>query len=543
MDSDASIPLYPPRYRRGHLTQWQVKIGDMVRQGQVIGKMSQDQVSQALVHDIHSQHSGTVQELKAGVGDIIDSQSVIAILSSCRHLSDYKGLCTSCGADVSIARDNSGQPRTTLKVFGKQSLNVTKEGLECLKKSLGDELRSRRKLLLVLDLDHTLVHATVDPRAKACVDDKNTVEFRLSGRPHYVKLRPGTHSFLTNLHNYFDIQVFTWGVREYAERIVNALDPDGQVIKGRITARDDLEMELVNRRTPPQKQLERLIPVCRSMALIVDDSAGVWRDFRSNLIEIRKFIYFPIGCEYAHGRAGTSSFGAPDEVHGFEPAVLQNHEQDNVLAGIERILIQVHEQYFRSQNNTADVRKLLTDIKKQVLHGCEIAFTGIIPLGLDLQLSREVVVAQELGAVVVPDITLHTTHLIARSSASSTKIKEAGSIISRRQTAHALRHIVHIDWLSACAAHFVHVDEQEFNLGKYKSGDVSKVSHLDPSSIRVPDSPVTPPNLSAPSVEQDRNSKKRFRSGDSSASAESEGSADYHESDFERELDDFLTNS
>lgn len=75
-----------------------------------------------------------------------------------------------------------------MKVFGKQSLNVTTEGRLCLvrrkfrrtpfdicsgslssglaliKQKLADDLRRNLKLLLVLDLDHTVVHASVDPR-------------------------------------------------------------------------------------------------------------------------------------------------------------------------------------------------------------------------------------------------------------------------------------------------------------------------------------------------------------------------------------------
>lgn len=59
---------------------------------------------------------------------------------------------------------SSTETRETLTVFGKNSINITKEGLEVMRTRLADDLRSRRKLLLVLDLDHTIVHATVDSR-------------------------------------------------------------------------------------------------------------------------------------------------------------------------------------------------------------------------------------------------------------------------------------------------------------------------------------------------------------------------------------------
>ncbi|KMS94142.1 hypothetical protein BVRB_024380, partial [Beta vulgaris subsp. vulgaris] len=205
--------------------------------------------------------------------------------------------------------------------------------LALIKQKLASDLRRKQKLLLVLDLDHTVVHASVDPRAKACVDNVTGIEFELNNRTHYVKLRPGVHSFLECLNPFFDIQIFTWGTRQYAEMIVSALDPDGQTA--------------MHNKVPPQKQLERLLPVCESMALILDDSACVWRDLLPNLIEIRKFIFFPVRSEYAHGHAQAS----PASVFlddGFDQQTLKNNERDNVLPSIQKLLVRLHREYYSS---------------------------------------------------------------------------------------------------------------------------------------------------------------------------------------------------
>jgi hypothetical protein len=61
-------------------------------------------------------------------------------------------------------------------------------------------LRESRKLSLVLDLDHTLLHATGDVRHAAVLTDPSTAAddiqlVRLNGGAslHWIKLRPGTH--------------------------------------------------------------------------------------------------------------------------------------------------------------------------------------------------------------------------------------------------------------------------------------------------------------------------------------------------------------
>lgn len=63
---------------------------------------------------------------------------------------------------------------------------------------------------LVLDLDETLVHFEAAER-----------KFRL---------RPGCLAFLRTLAPLFEIVVFTAASQDYADFILNVLDPDGQLI-------------------------------------------------------------------------------------------------------------------------------------------------------------------------------------------------------------------------------------------------------------------------------------------------------------------------
>jgi CTD small phosphatase-like protein 2 len=67
---------------------------------------------------------------------------------------------------------------------------------------------------LVLDLDETLVHFEASER-----------KFRL---------RPGCLGFLRGLASHYEIVVFTAASQDYADFILNVLDPDGALIQHRL---------------------------------------------------------------------------------------------------------------------------------------------------------------------------------------------------------------------------------------------------------------------------------------------------------------------
>jgi hypothetical protein len=106
-------------------------------------------------------------------------------------------------------------------------------------------MRSRR-LLCVLDLDHTLLHATSDPRLAPFVgreEDLFTVQlpqpYPLPPKTHYVKLRPGLNSFLQQISRIADVHVYTMGVRPYADAVVQLIDPSHTIIQQRVVSRDE----------------------------------------------------------------------------------------------------------------------------------------------------------------------------------------------------------------------------------------------------------------------------------------------------------------
>lgn len=106
-------------------------------------------------------------------------------------------------------------------------------------------LLNERKMICVLDLDHTLLHATSDARVASHLGrEPDLHRFTLGAPPfgprtHYVRLRPGLQTFLEEVSALFDLHVYTMGARAYADAVVPILDPTHRFIKHRVVSRDE----------------------------------------------------------------------------------------------------------------------------------------------------------------------------------------------------------------------------------------------------------------------------------------------------------------
>jgi CTD small phosphatase-like protein 2 len=85
---------------------------------------------------------------------------------------------------------------------------------------------------LVLDLDETLVHSTLE--ALASPDFSFPVHFNNQLHVVNVRRRPQLEAFMARVGELFEVVIFTASQRVYAERLLNIIDPDARHIRHRI---------------------------------------------------------------------------------------------------------------------------------------------------------------------------------------------------------------------------------------------------------------------------------------------------------------------
>uniref|UniRef100_A0A453MHW4 FCP1 homology domain-containing protein n=2 Tax=Aegilops tauschii subsp. strangulata TaxID=200361 RepID=A0A453MHW4_AEGTS len=97
---------------------------------------------------------------------------------------------------------------------------------------LPKQTRSCPRTTLVLDLDETLVHSTLEP----CEDSDFTfpVHFNLRDHTIYVRCRPYLKDFLERVASMFEIIIFTASQSIYAEQLLNVLDPKRRLFRHRV---------------------------------------------------------------------------------------------------------------------------------------------------------------------------------------------------------------------------------------------------------------------------------------------------------------------
>ena len=319
------------------------------------------------------------------------------------------------GAESGAARNAEGVsiPRgmTQIKVQHGFELSVSSALATNADSEILSRLRSRRKLCLVLDIDHTLIHCVSDEKAAAFVasittgttstgttfeseNGASSTSLPLShalvrstdvfswndGTVIYaIKKRPYLSEFLESASDFFELQVDTAGTRSYAQMVLSHIDPDKRLFGDRIVSRCDSRLR--------HKQVAWLHRAVKddSMVVIVDDTTEVWRGAK-NLLTIEPYMFWKSGVSKVElnnvsGRSmvdtsyGASSISWEDTNTGAEnaaadvrlgsaatPPPIFEEEGHAFLRDILRFLKDIHREYYeeydlyqsfvRSSNNT-----------------------------------------------------------------------------------------------------------------------------------------------------------------------------------------------
>ncbi|KAM0788799.1 hypothetical protein ACM66B_002887 [Microbotryomycetes sp. NB124-2] len=229
------------------------------------------------------------------------SHPVVHIKEPCTHDVQLHGLCALCGKDLTGA-DYTGYSDTSRAAI---SMVHDVGGLteaHRLEAATTRRLLKEKKLSLIVDLDQTIVHATVDPTVGEWLEDESNPNFKAlqgvqkfqlgpdtagkveDGCWYYVKMRPGLKQFLEDVSKIYEMHVYTMGTRAYAIEVCKVIDPDGGLFGGRILSRDESG-------SLTRKSLQRLFPCDTSMVVIIDDRADVW-DGSPNLVKVIPYEFF-----------------------------------------------------------------------------------------------------------------------------------------------------------------------------------------------------------------------------------------------------------
>uniref|UniRef100_A0A673H0V4 RNA polymerase II subunit A C-terminal domain phosphatase n=1 Tax=Sinocyclocheilus rhinocerous TaxID=307959 RepID=A0A673H0V4_9TELE len=209
-------------------------------------------------------------EWKVKPGALVNVDSVIAVCAPIAAESESRA------AERKLKSDRAGAVRELCLTVWSEQLGREDQ----------QRLHRNRKLVLMVDLDQTLIHTTEQHCQR--MSNKGIFHFQLGrGEPMlHTRLRPHCKDFLEKIAKLYELHVFTFGSRLYAHTIAGFLDPEKKLFSHRIMSRD----ECID---PFSKtgNLRNLFPCGDSMVCIIDDREDVWK-FAPNLITVKKYIYF-----------------------------------------------------------------------------------------------------------------------------------------------------------------------------------------------------------------------------------------------------------
>lgn len=118
-------------------------------------------------------------------------------------------------------------------------LKVTQKLAQKLGQDDTRRLLQDRKLVLLVDLDQTIIHTTND---NVPANIKGIHHFQLYGPKspwYHTRLRPRTPQFLECMSKLYELHICTFGARNYAHTIAQILDPQKKIFSQRILSRDE----------------------------------------------------------------------------------------------------------------------------------------------------------------------------------------------------------------------------------------------------------------------------------------------------------------
>ncbi|XP_072081835.1 RNA polymerase II C-terminal domain phosphatase-like 4 isoform X1 [Arachis hypogaea] len=357
----------------------------------------------------------------------------------CTHPGSFGDMCIRCGKKL------DGESGVTFGYIHK-GLRLHDQEISRLRSTDANNLRSRRKLYLILDLDHTLLNSThlahlnseelhLIPQADSVGGVSKSSLFKLDKMHMMTKLRPFVRTFLREASEMFEMYIYTMGDRPYALEMAKLLDPQGEYFNAKVISRDDGTQK-------HQKGLDIVLGQ-ESAVVILDDTEHAWVKHKDNLILMERYHFFGSSCRQFGFNCKSLAELKSDE-----------DEAEGALAKILQVLKQIHYKFFYELEDIAerDVRQVLKSLRREVLSGCVIVFSRIFHGALP-SLRK---MAEQLGAICLTELDPSVTHVVATDAGTE----------KARWAVKEKRFLVHPRWIEAANYFWEKQPEENFVLKK-----------------------------------------------------------------------------
>lgn len=412
--------------------------------------------------------SGTVVKCSIKKNDKFDSfdpyESLVEVDEGCLHEIVYAGLCAVCGMTIDEDDQNEGKQtksnvnrdkdtsKATLS-YSNQQIKVSRSEVNRINRQHMARLKDSKKLILVVDLDQTVIHCGIDSSIsdwvktekpkdvhKFCLEEdirpwlqKQSVFIRkqyMNMSPftknwYYVKTRPFLKEFFDAIKDKFELHIYTMATRAYAEEIAKIIDPDGSLFQNRILSRDE-------NNSLTTKSLDKVFPVEQDLVLIIDDRGDVW-DWSPNLIRVIPYNYF-------QGIGDINNMNLPKQDLKDIPTNVDEKthtERDDQLKILKGQLLDLHSSFYVQNEGTGphdkDIRKILRSKRIDILRGCKFVYAKMTR---DIQ--RQI---EQFGGRVTPNETTATHRIIDSADLSLKKkvTRKDGSFIYEVSLGYMMR--------------------------------------------------------------------------------------------------------
>ena len=251
--------------------------------------------------------------------------------------------------------------------FLTKDFSYSQSKAEDLEKSFVNDYLEKKKLILLLDLDNTIIHTSqvrISPEEikylKSLYNNyfsKIPIKNEFNRYDYiYVKFRPFLKTFLKNIKDKYQIFIYTQGTKEYATSIIQYINlnfENDSLSTGRMMYRI-----LDENGYAKHKSIKNVFPTQEKMVLIIDDHIEVWKESGDNFICIYPYKFFVEKVEKER------NINIKDKFSKFE--------YDNVLFCITNLLLAVHRKFFEFYSEyqmIKNVKRITNEFLLRVFNG------------------------------------------------------------------------------------------------------------------------------------------------------------------------------